>query len=228
MTVDRALGVDVSHWKPVVDWKALKAGGVSFVGMKTMEGQSYVDPEFKNHIRGFRQNDFLLGIYYHFARSGNPTDQARRFMATVGPLEDNEMLCLDFEVIPEGRQAPHAALDWINRFYDAIFEEYPSRRTLIYTSKRIWRMLGNEDYVNTWEFAKYIPRVDLWAPRYNDKGVEPEIPAPWKSAGLSWTFWQWTDGDFPPKITPGIGRCDANWFNGSELALKEYVSRIRE
>ena len=249
MNLNRASGIDVSHWKPILDFRALKSSDVSFVGVKATEGHSYVDPAFEAHRKGIRQNGFSLGIYYHFARSGNPIAQAEWFAKTVGKLEENERVCLDLEVVPvlddvaSSSKNPRAAVNWVTRFYDVLFERYPDRRPLIYTSKRIWRMLAPEGLApeglapeglapeglapegsegDSW---KYAPRVDLWAPRYNDHGIAPSLPAPWAKAG--WTIWQWSDGDFPPKITPGVGRCDVNWFRSDKLALENYAKERR-
>ena len=225
MNLNRASGIDVSHWKPILDFRALKSSDVSFVGVKATEGHSYVDPAFEAHRKGIRQNGFSLGIYYHFARSGNPIAQAEWFAKTAGKLEENERVCLDLEVVPvlddvaSSSKNPCAGINWVTRFYDVLFERYPDRRPLIYTSKRIWRMLAPEgSEVDSW---KYAPRVDLWTPRYNDHGIAPNLPTPWAKAG--WTIWQWSDGDFPPKITPGVGRCDVNWFRSDKLALENYA-----
>lgn len=217
--MEHALGIDVSHWKPVIDWALLGKSGVSFLGAKATEGMSYVDSTLKTHIEGVRKNDnFLLGVYYHFARSGNAAEQAKRLISVVGSLRANERLCLDLEVLPD---LHGKSLDWVKSFYDVIFQKYPDRRAFIYTSKRIWRTLCADDDRS---FEPYASRIDLWVPRYNTKQIEPEIPTPWKKFG--WTIWQWTDGDFPPRVTPGVGRCDANWFSGTESDLRTYSNRI--
>jgi lysozyme len=217
----RALGVDVSHWKPVLDWSALKASGVSFVGIKATEGGSYIDSMLDKHIKGFRQSDFLLGIYYHFARSGDPVSQAKHLCKIVGPLEKNERLCLDLEVPPDLRKIPGASIDWVKKFYGVILEECSDRKPIIYTSNRIWRMVSPQ---NDQSIDEYFSKIDLWAPRYNDRNIQPEAPSPWKTKG--WTFWQWSDGSFPPRVTPGVGRCDTNWFRGNEEELKAYADSV--
>jgi hypothetical protein len=86
---------------------------------------------------------------------------------------------------------------------------------MIYTSKRIWRTIGDPD----WAMAS---EVDLWSPRYNAQGVEPGLPKPWQDIG--WKIWQWTDGAFPEHVTPGVGKCDANLFAGDDQALAAFGS----
>jgi lysozyme len=212
--VTRALGIDVSHWKPVVDWSAVEASGVSFVGVKATEGRTAVDSKLRAHRNGFRQQPFLLGVYYHFARSGSARDQADRLLDNVGVLQPHERLALDFEVVPTA--APEDGLAWIAQFFARLDTTYADRRHILYTSKRLWRMIGDPE----WPGAA---NVDLWCPRYNAAGVEPSLPKPWKN----WSIWQWTDGDYPEHVTPGVGRCDANWFQGDETALREYADLTR-
>ena len=210
----RARGVDISKWKLVKDWNALKASGVTFVGMKVTEGNTVVDKTFRNSRDKFRATGFSLGMFYHFARSGRADLQAERLMDIAGPLRDNERLVLDFEVTTT---APEDGLAWIDLFFDTLDKSYPDRRHIIYTSKRIWRMIDDP----AWARASMI---DLWAPRYNTQGVEPAMPTPWKSIG--WKFWQWTDGDFPQHVTPGVGKCDANYFQGTDDDLKRYAKLL--
>jgi len=227
--MDRAKGIDVSRWCPVKDWNAVAKSGVTFVGMKATEGQSTLDPTLRTHRDAFRQQPFLLGIYYHFARSGKPQDQAERLLDAVGPLKDNERLALDFEVMVTTH--PQDGLEWIDQFYQIIRAEYPDRPPFIYTSDRIWRQLGSgEDEGPNWEHAD---DVDLWAPRYNNFVAEPVVPRPWKNHkatgfngnGIGWTIWQWTDGGAtgPDYETPGVGKCDANVFRGGDTVLAEYA-----
>jgi lysozyme len=208
--VSRALGIDISHWKPVVDWAAVAASGVRFVGIKATEGKTYVDKQLRAHRSGFRQQPFTLGIYYHFARSGSPRVQADRLLTEVGVLQNHERLALDFEVSTTAN--PEDGLAWIEEFFRELNHEYSDRRHIIYTSKRIWRTIGDP----AWPGAA---NVDLWCPRYNASGVEPALPKPWSA----WTIWQFTDGDFPQHVTPGVGRCDANWFCGDDTMLIDYA-----
>ena len=205
----RARGIDISHWKAVKDWDAVYDSGVSFVGVKATEGNTYLDPKLRTHRDELRRRPFKLGIFYHFARSGSAVKQAERLEDSVGSLRDNERLCLDLEVCPT--QNPDQAVEWLDDFFETLLNGVCSnRRPLLYTSKRIWRQIGNPE----WSFAS---EVDLWAPRYNPV-EEPKLPLPWVAAG--WTFWQWSDSE---KI-PGIdGGCDANYFRGDEAELSRYA-----
>jgi hypothetical protein len=263
----RAAGVDVSHWKPVKDWQALAASGVSFIGIKATEGNHYTDDTLQSHVRGFRGSSLALGFYYHFPRPGSAEKQAQRLIAEVTRMEGlrpNERLALDVEGAGP-TEDPKDAIGWIDEFFKTIHKA-TGRYPLLYTSARIWRKLGNP----SWELA---PKVDLWLPRWSSGEKEPELPGPWatipsevevfahgkfepakakvdKQAGTitltysnntqvrkiadegvywkrkvpGWAFWQWTDGKQPIHETPGIGKCDANWFRGTVDELRAYVA----
>jgi len=214
---NRARGLDVSHHRPVKDWSALLRAPERpvIVGIKATEGLKFTDPMLMEHRKGFRDHPFLLGVYYHFARSGNAFDQAKRFQDRVGPLENNERLCLDLEVTPASSQ--ERALDWVDAFYSELMGGACSdRRPFIYTSKRKWdEICGGKPWVlGTTE-------VDLWAPRYNGTGTEPKLPRPWEKRG--WSIWQWSDGDFPTHELPGVGECDGNYWKDDEDDLRAYM-----
>ncbi len=212
-----ARGVDVSHWHVVKDWDVLKKSSISFIGIKATEGNKTVDSALAQHRDGARAAKFDMAIYYHFARSGDAKAQANRFMAAVGPLLPNEFLCLDLEVLVAD---PNLMLKWLDDFYSTLNARYSDRRHFIYTSKRVWNMFGNP----LWPSSSRQPF--LWAPRYNGNGDEPAMPAPWTSNTRGWAIWQWTDGETPAYVAPGIGPCDANLWFGDQSDLLDWVSEF--
>lgn len=214
--MSRATGIDVSGYQPSVAWNKVYDSGVRFAGIKASEGDHHVDSALRAHRDGFRQLPFLLGFYYHFADHGDPARQADLLMDSVGPLRAYERLCCDFERLPVPGD-PAASFRWLDAFYVRLMAgACTDRRPLIYTSSRIWRQLNDAK----WDLAS---EVDLWVPRYSSDGSEPKPPAPWATAG--WSFWQWTDGGAtgPVHETPGVGRCDANFFKGDESMLAAYA-----
>lgn len=207
--MDRARGIDVNSYHPIIDFAALDRSNLSFVGVKATEGNTITDKSLIAHRDGLRKLSLDLVIYYHFARSGDPVKQAARLMAAVGPLRPNERLCLDLEVLPDDTSN---VLTWMDEFYARIARSYPAMRQFIYTSNRIWQMIGSPVWTRALNLA-------LWAPRYST--IEPVVPAPWSS----WTIWQYTDGgehgsDYG---CPGVGECDANVWNGDRNAVRTWL-----
>lgn len=213
--MQRAQGIDVSHYHAVTDWAAVMDAGIWMFGAKATQGTMYVDPTFRAHRDGARSMPFALVIYYHFATphrelgfalsSGDPVKQAAHFLDVVGPLRDNERLALDVE----GEGAPPPI--WIDAFLAQLPQD---RRNLIYTSSRIWR---DELGAPAWPDAI---ATDLWVPRYSS--TEPILPADRDGFPIwpRWTIWQ----DSEKFACPGVdGPCDHNVFRGDLDELRAYA-----
>ena len=56
----------------------------------------------------------------------------------------------------------------------------------------------------------------FWLAQY---GPTPVVPPNWST----WTMWQYTDGAVGPKPheVDGVGRCDRDKFNGTDVQLKK-------
>ncbi len=209
----RAEGIDVSHHHPVLNFTDVMNAGIQFFGAKATEGRSYRDPTFRAHRDGARAHPFVLAVYYHFAKGGDPVKEAGHLLDVAGELRANERLALDIE----GPDAP--GVPWIDSFVGELVRVYPDRRPLIYTSARIWHdMLGSP----SWPAAIV---TDLWAPRYGPN--EPNLPL--GPVGVAkgqfpiwprWTFWQ----DSESFACPGVaGPCDHNVFRGDVDELRAYA-----
>jgi lysozyme len=207
--IPRARGIDVNHYHPVRDWELIQDAAISFMGIKATQGNLGVDPTLRSHRDGFRQQPFVMGIYFHYATEGDPTHQAERLLDAVGPLRNNERLALDVE----GKTPPQ--IDWIAECINELAQTYKDRTPILYASNRIWKQIGNP------EWPAGVVKPDLWLPRYNASGAEPVIPAPWSE----WKIWQWTDGGEtgPEYSCPGVGECDADYFQGDIGALNAYA-----
>ena len=207
----RALGIDVSHFHEVTDWKLLTAARftgqpISFFGAKATQGTTMVDPTFVKHRDGFRvacvTSQLRMGQYYHYCGGGDPRAEAAHFTQTVGPLTPLERLVLDVE----GDIPPH--IDWVRAFV-ATLPRHPV--PFVYTSARIWAAMGNPP----WPDAT-VGNVELWAPRYESGEAEPVVPHPWPF----WRFWQFSESF----VCPGVASpCDASYFNGTYDDLVRYV-----
>lgn len=205
-----ALGIDVSHHRPVRSFDDVMAAGVSFFGAKATQGKTYTDPTFRAHRDGARSRPFQLAWYYHFAQPGDPSFQAGRLMDVVGPLRDTERLVLDLEgaTVADLPAAPAAVLPWASGFFRELIDTYPDRRPILYWSERIYQMIGSPA---AWDMAS---EVDIILPRYGAE--EPVIPALW----TRYTAWQFSQS----YVCPGVdGPCDASRFNGTVDDLRTYA-----
>lgn len=187
------IGIDVSKWQAGrVKWNAESMG---FAFAKATEGTSYVDPSFRDHVKGARDAGVPVGAY-HFGRpKTNPIKSAEFFGETcVEAGITIPHLALDIEVA-DGAD-PSRVRDWI-----AAFVETLGGRVVIYSYP---------SFLKTLAIPKGDPlgNLDLWIAHYT-RAPEPDLSGtPW----LDWRIWQY-EGD-SGRHTDVMGPVDLNRFNG--------------
>lgn len=62
------LGIDVSHWQGAVNWSVMRSDGVQFAGIKSTEGDGFVDSRFASNLRNARAAG-VIPFAYHYQRS---------------------------------------------------------------------------------------------------------------------------------------------------------------
>lgn len=93
-------GIDVSEWQGNINFEEVKASGIDIVYIKSSEGTNYIDPYFKSHYEGAKENDLNIG-FYHFLTASNVQEaeaEARFFASVVNTLDVDCRLAMDFEV----------------------------------------------------------------------------------------------------------------------------------
>lgn len=191
-----AIGIDVSHYEPQVDWAQVKVSGVSFAYIKATEGTTITDLAFANHWRGVRNAKILRGAYHFFQPTQDAIAQAQQFAAVVGVGNSDLPPALDLEVngdnTAKDRRASAIAANiegvhaWLVRI-----EEVLGMRPVIYTNKDTWdrvvQKLGGTP--PAWQ-ARYPLWAANWRYSYSD-GDRPIMPPGW----AEWTFWQFDSTD---------------------------------
>ncbi len=179
-TPDGILGLDVSHWNGLPDFKALRAQDQRFVFSKATQGTSFVDNTFQQHTSDARAAGLLAGAYHFFDYRVDGTKQAQHFLSIVRKTSGlNRLLPLvvDVETLtslgtPNKAQAKarlHAMLDELYR--------QTGRYPMIYTSRYMWeKVVGAPG-----GFGTYPLWVACWE---CDTMI---LPNGWSD----WTFWQW-------------------------------------
>jgi hypothetical protein len=80
-------GIDVSHYRPTLDWSLLKAAGISFMIAKASESTDYQDPAFPVHVQNAYDYD-VPAEAYHF---NDPTYYPVYNPATTPPAKDAQL-----------------------------------------------------------------------------------------------------------------------------------------
>jgi lysozyme len=195
--------IDISHHNGNVNLNKAKDDGIVAVLQKATQGQSGVDPTYKTNKAKAETAGLLWGAY-HFATGSDGLKQAEHFLDVVGD-DKRTLLVLDFEPNPVG---PSMTLEEARSFVTFVKEKtgsYPG----FYSGHYIKQLLGTKTdpvLANCW----------FWLAQY---GAVPVVPPNW----ATWTLWQYTDGAAGPQPhdVNGIGRCDRDKFNGSEVQLRK-------
>ncbi len=194
------VGNDISEFQGAIDWNIYK-NNTNFVLMKASEGSSYIDKWFG----GYRQEARLANLprgFYHFARPdlGNtPEAEAQFFFNLLNgqPLQEGEILCLDYEV------QYHDPVGWCKAWLDKVYE-LTTVRPLIYL---------NQSTVAGHDWSSVSGIYGLWLASYQADGTG--------NTG------QWAQMAFQQTSSvqqvPGIsGNVDRDVFFGEAVQFKAY------
>ncbi|HEX5471981.1 MAG TPA: GH25 family lysozyme [Lacipirellulaceae bacterium] len=221
-------GIDVSHWQGTIaksTWKSLKNDGYSFVFIKATQGDSYVDPQFVENIKGAKAHGLLVGMY-HFcdldSARDDPRDavnEAKHFLAVIKPYYKSGKYLppvADVERFPKGLktgQYEKLTSKWVQAFSDTIYNGL-GVRPIIYTSK---------SKANSYYSASVAKSHKLWLAWWKGTGAtSPPVAADTPLWGI-WQFWQWSDGADAIALAnqaPGLkGHVDRDVFYGTQAQL---------
>jgi GH25 family lysozyme M1 (1,4-beta-N-acetylmuramidase) len=191
-------GADISHYQGAIDWAAYAAAN-QFVIIKATEGVGHVDPNFAANRAGAHAAGLGFVGLYHFAAPGidSASDEARHFLATVGPLQPGEKLFLDIEVNKAGLNAQQLGM-WAATFMTIINAATAAMQGIY----------SYGPFLDHMDLTTVRPLALLWIAGYTAN--EPEARG-WARA----TFWQYTD----KADVAGIAHpCDRSVFFSDQLA----------
>lgn len=203
-------GIDVSKWNGDIDWRKVKASGVSFAFIKATEGKDRVDPKFSENWRGASAAGIAQAPYHFYYFCSTADEQANWFISNV-PKESSYLPpVLDVEWNGESkncryRPSKETAVLELQRFLDRLEAHY-GKRPIIYTSVDFHRdiLVGEFKRYHFWlrSVANHPNNV------YEDR---------------RWAFWQYTSTG----VIPGIdGSTDINVFAGSRKNWQNWVTSV--
>lgn len=227
------------------DWVTAKAQGpIAFGIVRACYGTS-VDSQFAKDWAAIADAGLVRGAYLFLrfplrghADPPSPEAQARKVIATVGPLARTDLpIALDLE-FPEGRVATGLkaaeALAYASRAWQVLRDAYHAP-PLLYTSSRVWR----EDLLNL--PAPHLVESPLWLARYwwrartpavrdpskFDGGtLDPTVPPPWGDFTNWWIHQYQGDAIYMPGMpnTVDMNRCN-NLIKGAKGDRVRWVQR---
>jgi lysozyme len=211
--MDRATGIDISHWNGKIDFAKAKSSGAEFVYIKSSQA-CWTDDTWVRNWQAAKAAGILRGAYHYLDFTRPALDQAKYFAALL-KMDPGELpAMLDFEEDPNGLLRPDVTRiirTQMARDFLAYVEQTLGRIPGIYTGDPYWRAWGSPDQ----NFAKY----PFWLAAYVTE-ANAKIPLPW----TRWTIWQYTSSANGPAYGADSAKMDLNWFNGTREDLYKFAN----
>ena len=209
MTIQYALGVDVSRWQLNVDWASVKAAGMAFAFCKAAQGVQVVDKFFAANWAGIKNAGLARGAYHFYDPMLDPAQQAQLFVRTV-KLEPGDLPPV-FDVEQAGTASHDALIRGCKIWLDTV-EQLTGRKSIIYTRASFWNERLRS---SSGQYPDWAKDYKLWTAHYTS-APNPLIPRGW----TSWNFWQYTESGAVNGVN---GRVDMNRFNGTVDDLRAWL-----
>lgn len=196
-------GIDISHYQGKIDWEQLKNAmikgcPVRFVIIKSTEGSSRLDENFRENFNQSRDFGFIRGVYHFWSNKSTAREQAYYFLDQVHLTDGDLPPVLDIEHKPADKSVEDFQRDVLTWLH--IVEDKYHVKPIIYTYYKF-----KEQYLSAPVFEDY----PYWIAHYYVDKVQ------YKG---KWKFWQHTDVGKLPGIK---GYVDFNIYNGSYYELKQ-------
>ena len=196
-------GIDISHYQGKIDWEQLKNAmikgcPVRFVIIKSTEGSSRLDENFRENFNQARDFGFIRGVYHFWSNKSTAREQAYYFLDQVHLTDGDLPPVLDIEHKPADKSVEDFQRDVLTWLH--IVEDKYHVKPIIYTDYKF-----KEQYLSAPVFDDY----PYWIAHYYVDKVQ------YKG---KWKFWQHTDVGKLPGIK---GYVDFNIYNGSYYELKQ-------
>lgn len=187
---------DVSQWQGNINWAAYPYD-IAILKMSGGDAGLYTDSKANANYYGAKAAGKAVGGY-HFAGGGNAQNEADFFIAAMSPLEQNDVLVLDWEI-----QHPDP-VGWCTAFVNRVHDRtgvWP----LIYFNGSTW---------NAHDWSPVTRNCGVWVAWY---GQDPEGNLP--VGGKIYVAHQYTSSGSVPGIA---GRVDMDAWFGSLDQWKKY------
>lgn len=195
------LGVDVSNYQGVIDWKRIEKQNISFAFIKATEGSGHVDESVRRNLEDIAETDIRCSCYHFFSFDSAGETQAENFINTVGKDEITLPPVVDIEYYadkalnkPSREEAETILTPLLQKL-----EEYYGVKPIIYTTMPVYLRYVKES------FGDY----PLWI---RCTQFEPDF--------VEWDFWQYSDKGRLEGYYGEESCIDLNVFNGNEEEFK--------
>jgi GH25 family lysozyme M1 (1,4-beta-N-acetylmuramidase) len=206
VTSQSPLGIDVSHHNGAIDWKSVRASGITFCYCKAAEGKTFKDPMFDQNWVGMKRAEIVRGAYLILKDTSHPIYQADNFCRSLH-LDSGDLppaLDIGFCEATDPAVLSKLALATLQEMH-----KLTHRRPIVFVPVR---MRDNPALAQLREYPLWIG--------HHTNASSPKVPVSWRK----WTFWQYSDGHDGRILIPGASRpTDFDRFNGSRTGLANFI-----
>ena len=199
--------IDIYYANDVEPAAALQHDVVAIIH-KASEGLHFRDPRYRDRKQAAKDLGLLWGAY-HLSSAEDPEGQVDFFLETVGTVEDDVLLALDWEA---SAHHGHATIDQTHDFIRALHDR-TGRYPVLYGGRAIREACAHGR-------DSLLARCPLWYVRYRSKPVG--LPT---NTWETYTLWQYSNGD--PNVdelaapTYELRGADWNRYDGSLEQLRK-------
>ncbi len=196
-------GIDVSHYQGDIIWhevSSMQSHGMKLdlAFIKSTEGTTLIDPNFKKNWRQIHRTQMQAGAYHFFRCNLDPLEQANHFLKHTKLKSGDLLPVLDVETV------------------DGVSDHLVKKNTLMYL-RYVENRIGSPPilYTNVDFFKRYFSgseftKYPLWIAHYTSRDA-PRIKA-------DWVLWQYSESGRVNSIRTHV---DFNVLQGGRQQLKE-------
>lgn len=149
--------IDVAQYQGTIDWSKI---GEPIVMLRLSFGDAGLgyDTQASKNYYGAKAAGKHVGCY-HFAGGGDPVTEADFFLRGMQPLEENDVMCLDWEI-------QHAnPVQWVQAWM-----------TRIHDKTGVWPLLYiNLSTLNSFDWSPVLANCGLWIADWNNNPDGPAV-----------------------------------------------------
>ncbi|MFI3230991.1 MAG: GH25 family lysozyme [bacterium] len=200
-------GIDVSYYQGDIDFEEVYSAGCRAVYIRAGQGESFIDPKFKDNYESASSQNLDYGFYYYVtAKSISEAEtQASIFANLISGIDYSLRPAMDFEDF-EGlskEEVNEIGLAFLNKL-----EDLTNVAPIIYSNAYNVQEYWGDD------FSRYY----LWVAQYKNMDNPTEYVLPENNVWSSWSGYQYSDTN---KITGIDGYVDGDIFKTDVFIKKE-------
>jgi len=219
-------GVDVSYWEPRIEWQKLRAQAFKFALIRATSGVGYVDPKFKTHWEGARQEGLVRGAYHYLIANQDAKQQADLFISTISADRGELPPIIDLEDKYNENASNTKIIDTCKAVLDRVEKAFGVKPMIYSRTQYLNLHVSRNGKAPAW--AKDYP---LWLAQYPyvfDANTMPNKNMPTQTVGWQdWKFWQYAETTIVDGVyndNGGPTECDVDWFRGTEAELYAFAN----